>query len=113
MFIHTEANQPLKRHPKLLKNKQGYRGQMLLSAHKQANTSIGTRASEHLSELNRYEFSQQTFIQIPALCQLLEYLVFRVMVLTYRPMRMRPQQLTYCDISPVLYYRKTLMLPIF
>lgn len=72
---------------------------MLLSAHKQANTSTGTGASEHLSELNKYEFSQQTLIQVPALCQLLEYLV---MVLTYRPIRMRPQHFTHCEIFPAL-----------
>lgn len=75
MFAHTEANQLLRRHPKLLKQKWGSGEQMLLSAHKQANTINRNQASEHLSELNKSEFSQQTFTQVPALCRLLEYLV--------------------------------------
>lgn len=67
------------------------------------------QASEHLSELNKNEFSQQTFTQVPALCWLLEYPVYRVMVLTYRPMRMRPQQLTYCEIFPMLVLQGDLL----
>lgn len=72
MFTHKEANPAQISDPKLWRGKTEIWGADAAFCPQTGKYIDRNQIFEHLSELNKHEFSQQTFIQVPALCLLLE-----------------------------------------